>query len=162
MWGLAATAGTLASGGLTDRFGGRRVINTAIVLAATDFALLPWTSAHLPSTVVALLVWGVCGWGLLAPQTHRLIAALPTAAPLLTGLASATVYVGVSAAPLVGQAGMAYFGAHWLGAVGAAFIALALVTAEAAHAVIHRTPPAKAVPSATAARSARRPVPSKD
>ncbi|MCI3930220.1 MFS transporter [Streptomyces sp. AN091965] len=138
VWGLAATAGTLGSGGLVDRFGGRRVINTATAVAAVDFALLPWTSAHLPSTVVALLVWGVCGWGLLAPQTHRLITALPTAAPLLTGLASAMVYVGVSAAPLVGQAGMAWAGPHWLGPVGAAFIALGLVTAEAAHAVIAR------------------------
>lgn len=26
-------------------------INTAITAAAIDFALLPWTSAHLPSTV---------------------------------------------------------------------------------------------------------------
>ncbi|MGP4004041.1 MFS transporter [Streptomyces sp. 8N706] len=138
VWGLAATVGTLASGGLIDRFGGRRIINTAITVAAVNFALLPWTSAHLPSTVAALLVWGLCGWGLLAPQTHRLITAMPTATPLLTGLASATGYVGVSAAPLVGQAGMAWFGAHWLGAVGAVFIALAIVAAEAAHAVIHR------------------------
>ncbi|MBZ4318530.1 MFS transporter [Streptomyces huiliensis] len=141
VWGLAATVGTLGSGGLTDRVGGRRVINTCIVVAAADFALLPWTSTNLPATVVALLVWGVCGWGLLAPQTHRLISAMPAAAPLLTGLASATVYVGVSVAPLVGQAGMAWYGAHWLGPVGAVLIAAGLVTAEAAHAVIARRAP---------------------
>ncbi|MFD7479600.1 MFS transporter [Streptomyces sp. NPDC059837] len=141
VWGLAATAGTLGSGGLIDRFGSRRIINTAITVATIDFALLPWTSAHLTSTIAALLVWGVCGWGLLAPQTHRLITTLPTAAPLLTGLASATVYIGVSVAPLVGQAGMARFGAHWLGPVGAAFIALGLGAAEAAHAVIRRHAP---------------------
>ncbi|MET9812135.1 MFS transporter [Streptomyces sp. NPDC006355] len=154
VWGLAATAGTLSSGGLIDRFGGRRIINAAITVAAVDFALLPWTSAHLPSTIAALLVWGVCGWGLLAPQTHRLITAMPTAAPLLTGLASAMVYIGVSVAPLVGQAGMAWFGAHWLGAVGAVFIVLGLGAAEAAHAVIHRratqsTPAAQAQPLPT-------------
>ncbi|WP_171168536.1 MFS transporter [Streptomyces sp. I05A-00742] len=138
VWGVAATVGTLGSGGLTDRVGGRRVINTAIVVAAINFALLPWTSSNLPATVVALLVWGVCGWGLLAPQTHRLITAMPAAAPLLTGLGSATVYVGVSIAPLVGQAGMAWHGAHWLGPVGAVLIVLGLGTAEAAHAVISR------------------------
>ncbi|MGW7461125.1 MFS transporter [Streptomyces sp. NPDC054797] len=149
VWGLAATVGTLVSGGLIDRFGGRRIINTSITVAAIDFVLLPWTSAHLLSTVAALLVWGVCGWGLLAPQTHRLITAMPTAAPLLTGLASAAVYIGVSAAPLVGQAGMAWFGAHWLGAVGAVFIALGLVAAEAAHAVIRRRGPDQ-VPAAQA------------
>jgi predicted MFS family arabinose efflux permease len=138
VWGLAATAGTLSSGGLIDRLGSRRIINTAITVAAIDFALLPWTSARLPSTIAALLVWGICGWGLLAPQTHRLITAMPTAAPLLTGLASAVVYVGVSVAPLVGQAGMAWFGPHWLGAVGAVFILLGLGAAEAAYAVIRR------------------------
>jgi predicted MFS family arabinose efflux permease len=141
VWGLAATAGTLGSGSMIDRFGGRRVINTAIIVSAIDFALLPWTSAHLPTTVVALVVWGVSGWGLLAPQTHRLITAMPAAASLLTGLASATVYVGVSVAPVVGQVGMRWFGVHWLGAVGAAFIALGLGAAEAAHAVIRRRSP---------------------
>ncbi|MEU1308071.1 MFS transporter [Streptomyces cinnamoneus] len=138
VWGLAATAGTLGSGSLIDRFGSRRIINTAITVVAVDFALLPWTSAHLPSAVVAILVWGACGWALLAPQTHRLITTAPAAAPLLTGLASATVYIGVSAAPLVGQAGMTWFGAHRLGPVGAVLIAAGLLTAEAAHATIGR------------------------
>ncbi|MFJ5810920.1 MFS transporter [Streptomyces sp. NPDC093093] len=155
VWGLAAIAGTLASGTLIDRFGDRRIINTSITVAAIDFALLPWTSAHLPATIVALLVWGVCGWGLLAPQTHRLITAMPTAAPLLTGLASAAVHIGVSAAPLVGQAGMAWFGAHWLGAVGAVFIALGLVAAEAAHAVIRR----RGTDEVSAARAQPLPLP---
>ncbi|MFD8147297.1 MFS transporter [Streptomyces sp. NPDC059708] len=138
VWGLAATAGTLTSGRLVDRYGGRRVINTALTLAALDFALLPWSTAHLPTTVVALLVWGACGWGLLAPQTHRLITTLPAAAPLLTGLASATVYVGVALAPIAGQAGLTHLGPHRLGPLGATLIALALVTAEAAHTAIHR------------------------
>ncbi|GHC44030.1 MFS transporter [Streptomyces cinnamoneus] len=138
VWGLAATAGTLGSGSLIDRFGSRRIINTAITVVAVDFALLPWTSAHLPSAVVAILVWGACGWALLAPQTHRLITTAPAAAPLLTGLASATVYVGVSAAPLVGQAGMTWCGAHRLGPVGAVLIAAGLLAAEAAHATITR------------------------
>ncbi|MFC5187530.1 MFS transporter [Actinomadura harenae] len=147
VWGLAATAGTLGSGRLVDGLGGRRIINASIVLAAIDFVLLPWTSAHLASAIVALVVWGVSGWGLLAPQTHRLIGAMPAAAPLLTGLASAMVYVGVSVAPLVGQVGMAWFGAHWLGPVGALFIVLGLGTAEAAHATIRRNPPYSAPPA---------------
>ncbi|MEU8435376.1 MFS transporter [Streptomyces sp. NPDC029216] len=138
VWGLAATAGTLTSGTLTDRYGSRRIINTAITIAAINFALLPWTSAHLPTTLAALAIWGASGWGLLAPQTHRLITALPTAAPLLTGLASATVYTGVSLAPLAGQAGITTLGAHWLGPIGAAFLILGLGAAEAAHTAIHR------------------------
>ncbi|MEU3912564.1 MFS transporter [Streptomyces sp. NPDC029721] len=138
VWGLAATAGTLTSGTLTDRYGSRRIINTTLTLAAINFALLPWTSAHLPTALAALTLWGLCGWGLLAPQTHRLITTLPTAAPLLTGLASAAVYVGVAIAPLAGQAGLTRLGPHWLGPVGAALITLALIAAEAAHTAIRR------------------------
>nr|WTB34923.1 MFS transporter [Streptomyces sp. NBC_00830] len=138
VWGVASTIGTLGSGNLVDRLGARRIINTTIVVLAVDFALLPWTSAHLATAVVALVVWGICGWGFLTPQTHRLIGAMPTAAPMLTGLSSATLYVGVSIAPLVGQAGMAWFGAPWLGPIGAVLIALGLMAAETAHAVIRR------------------------
>ncbi|MGI5144598.1 MFS transporter [Streptomyces sp. CA-106110] len=138
IWGVASTIGTLGSGALVDRLGARRIINTVIVVCAIDFALLPWSSAHLATTIAALVAWGICAWGLLTPQTHRLIGAMPTAAPLLTGLNTATFYVGVSIAPLVGQAGIAWLGAHWLGPMGAALIALGLIAAETAHLIIRR------------------------
>ncbi|MGW3886123.1 MFS transporter [Streptomyces sp. NPDC005055] len=138
VWGVASTIGTLGSGHLVDRLGARRIINTTIVVLAIDFALLPWSSAHLATTVVALVVWGICAWGFLTPQTHRLIDAMPAAAPMLTGLNTATFYVGVSIAPLVGQAGIAGFGAHWLGPMGTVLIALGLIAAETAHVIIRR------------------------
>ncbi|MGW6790870.1 MFS transporter [Streptomyces chartreusis] len=138
VWGVASMIGTLGSGSLVDRLGSRRIINTALVLLALDFALLPWFSAHLATAVVALVVWGMCGWGFLTAQTHRLIGAMPAAAPMLSGLNSATVYVGVSLAPLLGQAGMAWTGAHWLGLISTVLIVLALIAAETAHNVIRR------------------------
>jgi predicted MFS family arabinose efflux permease len=138
VWGVASTVGTLGAGHLVDRLGARGLINTSLVVLTIDFALLPWSTAHLATTVVALVVWGLCSWGFVTPQTHRLISAMPTAAPMLTGLNSATLYVGVSIAPLVGQAGIAWFGARWLGPMGAVVIALGLVAAETAHAMIRR------------------------
>ncbi|MFE7394485.1 MFS transporter [Streptomyces sp. NPDC057582] len=154
VWGVASTIGTLGSGNLVDRLGSRRIINVALVVLALDFALLPWSSAHLGTAVVALVVWGLCGWGFLTPQTHRLIGAMPAAAPMLSGLNSATVYVGVSLAPLLGQAGMAWSGAHWLGPIGTVFIVLSLIAAETAHNAIRRhkahhapTPHAEPVPA---------------
>lgn len=50
---------------------------------------------------------------------------------------------------------MAWFGAHWLGAVGAVFIALGLVAAEAAHAVIRR----RGTDEVSAARAQPLPLP---
>jgi predicted MFS family arabinose efflux permease len=79
MWGLAATVGNLAAGKLTDRFGSRTIIYGAIAVSAIDFALLPFATAHYWSAAVAIIVWGVCGWGLLVPQQHRLISLSPGA-----------------------------------------------------------------------------------
>ncbi|MEO3873329.1 MFS transporter [Nonomuraea sp. B12E4] len=138
IWGLAATAGTLVSGPLTDRLGSRRVINTAVAVAAVDFALLPWTSQHIATAAAALIIWGISGWGALTPQTHRLISVLPSATPVLTGLASSSVYIGVSVAAAVGALGMATVGPYLLGPFGAALILGGLAAAELAHASIRR------------------------
>lgn len=133
LWGVAATVGNLAAGRLTDRFGSRVVVNVAIAFVALDFALLPWTSASPATAIPALVVWGLCGWGLLVPQQHRLIGVMPTAAPLLLGLNSSAIYVGVSMSGLIGGVAITWLDRHDLGLVGAAFIAAALVVAEWAY-----------------------------
>ncbi|KJK06659.1 MFS transporter [Burkholderiaceae bacterium 16] len=138
LWGVAATAGNLAAGRMTDRFGSRRIINATIALVTLDFALLPWTSASLATAIPALVVWGVCGWGLVVPQQHRLISITPTAAPLLLGLNSAAIYVGVSMSGLLGGAAITWIDPHALGLVGAVLIAAALLVAEWAQARIAR------------------------
>jgi predicted MFS family arabinose efflux permease len=153
LWGATATLGNLVAGRLTDRFGSRRIINIAIAVVAIDFALLPWTSASLPAVAVAIVVWGLCGWGLIVPQQHRLISITPAAAPLLLGLNSAAVYLGVSISGLVGGAAITLFDRHALGLVGSLFIAASLVVAEWAHQRITRPDPgpgrAQAVASGT-------------
>jgi MFS transporter, DHA1 family, inner membrane transport protein len=138
LWGVAATVGNLAAGQLTDRFGSRRIINWAIGIVAVDFALLPLTSASLATAIPALVIWGLCGWGLFVPQQHRLINITPAAAPLLLGLNSAALYVGVSTAGLIGGATIAWLDRHSLGLVGAGFIAVSLLVAELAQRRIAR------------------------
>jgi DHA1 family inner membrane transport protein len=130
LWGVAATAGNLIAGRLTDRFGSRRIINVAIAAIVLDFALLPWTSAALATAVPAIAVWGVCGWGLLVPQQHRLIGITPAAAPLLLGLNSAALYFGVSISGIAGGVVIAGVGSHVLGLIGAVIAAAALIVAE--------------------------------
>lgn len=130
LWGAAATAGNLVAGSLTDRFGSRGIINVAIAVVALDFALLPWTSARLVTAVPALIVWGLCGWGLFVPQQHRLVSIAPTAAPLLLGLNSAALYLGVSLSGIVGGLATHWFGSQDLGLVGAVLIVAGLFVAE--------------------------------
>jgi predicted MFS family arabinose efflux permease len=137
LWGVAATVGNLVAGNLTDRFGNRVIINGSLAIAAIDFALMPWTTAHLWSAAIAIVIWGICAWGLVVPQQHRLISVSPGAAPLLLGLNSAALYVGVSVAGVIGAAGVTLFDRYYLGLVGAAFIVLALVIAHQAYRLIH-------------------------
>jgi predicted MFS family arabinose efflux permease len=138
MWGLAATVGNLAAGKLTDRFGSRTIIYGAIAISAIDFALLPFATAHYWSAAVAIIVWGVCGWGLLVPQQHRLISLSPGSAPLLLGLNSAALYIGVSAAGVVGAASITLLDRHQIGFVGAALLALAFIISQQADRLIRR------------------------
>lgn len=149
--GMAATVGSLAAGRLTDRFGNRRIINVAIAVLILDFALLPWTSASLVTAVPALIVWGLCGWGLLVPQQLRLIGITPSAAPLLLGLNQTAIYLAVSASGVLGGAAITWFDRHMLGLVGAFFIVIGLAFAEWAQLRIARPQPPLA--GATAAQS---------
>lgn len=138
MWGLAAMVGNLAAGKLTDRFGSRTIIYGAIAFSAIDFVLMPFATAHYWSAAVAMIVWGVCGWGLLVPQQHRLISLSPGSAPLLLGLNSAALYVGVSAAGVVGAASITLLDRHQIAFVGAALLALAFIIARQADRLIRR------------------------
>ncbi|MER6010983.1 MFS transporter [Streptomyces bluensis] len=138
IWGIAATLGNLGGGSLTDKLGSRVVINSAIVIAAIDFVLLPLSSRNTVTAGIALVVWGLCGWGVLVPQQHRLIQINPAGAPLSIALNAAALYLGVSASGGTGAAGISLFGAYNLGLVGAVFIVLGLVTAEIARALIVR------------------------
>ena len=141
IWGLAATAGNLAAGSLTDRFGSRRVIDLAIAIAALDFALMPLASANFAGSVVALVVWGLCGWGILVPQQHRLIGIAPALAPILLALNAATIYVAVAISGALGAVALRAVDPHDLGPVGAVLIFLGLGAAEWAYRLIGKRQP---------------------
>jgi len=153
IWGVAATLSNLVAGKLTDRFGSGRIIPLTLAVLAINFALMPWTSAHAWTSMLAVVVWALCGWGLLVPQQHRLITLAPAAAPLLMGLNSAALYVGVSTAGVLGAAGLGIFAPHQLGLMAASLVALAFGVALLAHRAIARTASAR-TPAVQPARAA--------
>jgi DHA1 family inner membrane transport protein len=138
VWGVSATVGNIVSGKLTDRIGSTRIINTVLVVGSINFALMPITSAFLSSTVVALVIWGICGWGLLVPQQHRLLEISPQTGALLMSLNSGAVYLGVSASGVLGAFGITFVGKYYLGWMSAAFLVAAFVLAQLAHRLILR------------------------
>lgn len=138
VWGVAATIGNLTAGALTDRFGSRLALNLAILLVGLDFVLLPVASADLATTVPVLIVWGVCGWGMVVPQQHRLIGIAPSFAPILLALNGSAVYAAVAASGVIGAFLLPVMPAHHLGYVGAALVFVGLLVAESAHRLIRR------------------------
>lgn len=122
VWGIAGVAGVMIAGRLTDCLGSRIVVCLTSVIVLFDFLLLPWTSAHLTTAIVAVFVWGICGWGFTVPQQHRLIQYAPQSAPIALGLYAMTVYGGTSISGIVGAAGLKFMGRHQLPLIGAGLI----------------------------------------
>lgn len=128
VWGLGATVGNLTAGRLTDKVPAQWIISVAVIVAGVDFALMPLTNQHLGTAVVAIFIWGVCGWASLVPLQHRLISTSPEHATLTIGLNAAATYLAVSASGLTGAAGISLVGVHNLSLFGLVFIVLGLVS----------------------------------
>jgi MFS transporter, DHA1 family, inner membrane transport protein len=135
-WGIGATVGILGAGSLTDRFGNRRIINLAILITALDFALIPWSSTNFATAIIALCIWGMCGWGLVVSQQHRLVGIAPTLTPILIALNAAAIYFAVSASGAVGALAMKVLDPHDLPFLSAILILAGILSAEMAHRLI--------------------------
>lgn len=58
---------------LLDKFRPREVLLVMLSVFVVDIALVPWASAHLWLSVLAIAVWGIAGWGIMGPQQYRLV-----------------------------------------------------------------------------------------
>ncbi len=132
LWGASGMVANLITGRLSDSIGNRKVIVALLVMLALVLAWLPFASANLWTTAIAVAIWGAVAWGLLAPQQHRLVAVAPHSVPVVLGLNTSGSYLGFTAAGIVGALALPVVGAHNLGYIGAAFTVVALGIAELA------------------------------
>jgi len=110
--------------------GNRKLIIAMLIVLVLVLASLPLAGATLWTAIPALIIWGAVGWGLLAPQQHRLVTVAPHSAPVVLGLNTSFTYLGITTAGVIGALGIPMFGAHRLGYIGAAIVAVSLVVAE--------------------------------
>ncbi|MDP1953520.1 MAG: MFS transporter [Polaromonas sp.] len=128
VFGLAGVAGTLSGGWANDRFGPVRSMRAQLVLLIAMMLILPLTRGHPPATLVTLVLWGIAGFGMMAPQQSLLAGLSAVQAPLLLSLNGSMLYLGtalgaVIAGSLIGQLDLSQL--SW---VGVPFGLLALVT----------------------------------
>jgi DHA1 family inner membrane transport protein len=119
LFGCAGVAGTLLGGWATDRFGALPSLRVLLALFTVTLACVPLTEGRYAPMLAAFMVWGVCGFGLMAPQQMRLVAVDLPRSPLLLSLNSSMMYFGMALGaavggallPLVGFARLAWVGA---------------------------------------------------
>jgi predicted MFS family arabinose efflux permease len=82
------------------------------------------------------MIWGLCGWGMVVSQQHRLIGISPNLAAILLALNSAALYFAVSASGAIGAVAIGWIDPHLLPFVSTLLIAASAVSAEVAHRLI--------------------------
>ncbi|MDP3412684.1 MAG: MFS transporter, partial [Polaromonas sp.] len=82
VFGLAGVGGTLSGGWANDRFGPMRTLRVQLLVLASTMAVLPLTAGHPLAMGATLIVWGLAGFGLMAPQQSHLASLSPAQAPL--------------------------------------------------------------------------------
>ncbi|MGH6941263.1 MFS transporter [Hypericibacter sp.] len=125
LWGAAAFSGLLLGGHANDRFGGRLVISVTLPLmglALISFSVIAHSltvTAALAPLLVAIVVWGITGWGFFPAQQARLIGITGVkGASIILSLNASFMYLGFSLGAALGsfvltQASLADLG--WVG-----------------------------------------------
>jgi DHA1 family inner membrane transport protein len=127
-FGLSGVAGTLVGGWANDRFGSLRTLVGQLTVMIVMMALLPLTQGYIPLMVIALVVWGVAGFGMMTPQQSRLASLSPKQAPLLLSLNGSMLYMGTALGSMLSGALLDTLGLVQLAWVGVPFALLALLT----------------------------------
>ncbi len=128
IFGLAGVAGTVSGGWANDRFGSLPTMRVQLSVLVATMAVLPLTRGHLYATLAALVVWGIAGFGVMAPQQSRLAGMAPAHAPLLLSLNGSMLYVGTALGAVISGSVLGYIDLSQLGWVGVPFGLLALLT----------------------------------
>ncbi len=141
MFGLAGVAGTLLGGWANDHFGALPTLGVQIGVLIASMIVLPLTKGNYSLMLIAFIVWGIAGFGMMAPQQSRLATASPANAPLLLSLNTSMLYFGTAAGAALGGA---FVGAaadegwvsfdqlSWIGLPFAAIAAILIGVARAA------------------------------
>ena len=128
VFGLAGVVGSLSGGWANDRFGPIRSQRAQLTLLITMMLVLPLTRGHSPATLVVLVLWGIAGFGMMAPQQSLLVGLSAAQAPLLLSLNGSMLYLGTALGAVISGSLIGHLDLSELSWVGVPFALLALGT----------------------------------
>lgn len=129
-WGLGAVAGNALAGSLVDKL---PTFPVAVATLAAATVLLAISPLAVDSVLIVAIVWAAI-WGITdgmpsVVQQYRLVALAPESAPVLFGLNSSAVFLGIAAGGALGGVAQDWdwFSVTTLGLPGAALALVATV-----------------------------------
>jgi DHA1 family inner membrane transport protein len=126
LFGVAGVIGTIVGGWANDRFGARRTLPAQLSVLGSMMALVPLTQGHYAAMVAVFFVWGVAGFGMMAPQQSRLAGLSPAQTPILLSMNSSMLYLGTAGGAALGGAAAGSVGFSRLAWVSVPFALAAL------------------------------------
>jgi MFS transporter, DHA1 family, inner membrane transport protein len=133
VFGVAGVAGTLLGGWANDRYAPRPTLTLQLATLALMMFLVPFTRGNYPLLLLAFVVWGMAGFGMMTPQQSRLASLAPAQTPILLSLNTSMLYVGTALGAAIGGATSAVVGFDRLGWVGVPFALAGLATLAISH-----------------------------
>jgi DHA1 family inner membrane transport protein len=128
LFGLSGVVGTIVGGWANDHFGPHRTLRVQLVVLGSMMAMVPLTAGSYPLIVGVLVVWGIAGFGMMAPQQSRLAVLAPAQAPILLSLNTSMLYAGTALGAAVGGAVVSQVGFAQLAWIGVPFTVASLAT----------------------------------
>jgi DHA1 family inner membrane transport protein len=126
-FGVAAVAGTLLGGRLTDRRGPRATLTFGLSGLVICLLLLPLTARHPAWMMGIMMAWGMTGFSMMAAQQTRLALIAGPQTALALSLNTSMIYLGTAAGGALGGLALTVLEPQYLPWVGAPFGLLALV-----------------------------------
>lgn len=130
IYGVSSIFGNMIGGYGADHWGAKQTLGGSLLLLTCTFVsfslMSTWHTSTLLFPIIAMIVWGVTGWTLQAPQQHRLLALAPASPNVVLSLNSSALYVGVALGALIGGMVIKWVGTSALGWTGALFEVAAL------------------------------------
>ncbi|MFI7641562.1 MFS transporter [Nonomuraea sp. NPDC049400] len=96
VWGVGVLVGNFLAGHLADNLPGRGIALAALAGGTVLLAISPLTVSHLVVACVWAAIWGTTDGMVSVVQQHRLVTLAPASAPVLLGLNSSAIYLGVA------------------------------------------------------------------